>query len=77
MLGYFGLDLPKKGSGLVENTLTSVQTRTAAGGVAPVSDTLYSSISFRKSIPPQNRQLNVPISDSKQQVDDFVGDLTF
>ena len=34
-------------------------------------------IRFRKSTPPQNRQLNVLIGNSKQQVDDFVGELTF
>ena len=35
------------------------------------------SISFRKSTPPQNRQLNISISHSKQYIDDFVEDLTF
>ena len=29
-------------------------------------DTMYSSISLRKSIPPQIRQLNILVSDSKQ-----------
>ena len=29
-------------------------------------------MSFRKSTPPQNRQLNILISNDKQQVDDFV-----
>ena len=28
---------------------------------------------FRKSTHPQNRQLNIPIGNIKQQVDDFVG----
>ena len=32
---------------------------------------------FRRSTPPQNRQLNVLISHRKQQVDDFVGELAF
>ena len=37
----------------------------------------YSLISLRKSTPPQNRQLNILISNSEQCVDDFVGGLTF
>ena len=41
------------------------------------SDTLYLSVSFRESTPPQNRQLNISISDSEEQVDDFLGELTF
>ena len=32
---------------------------------------------FRKSTPPQNSQLNISISNSKQQVDDFVNESTF
>ena len=40
-----------------------------------LSDTPY--FHFRKSTPPQNRQLDISISDSKQEFDDFVGDLTF
>ena len=32
---------------------------------------------FGKSTPPQNRQLNILISNSKQQVDDVVGEVTF
>ena len=38
---------------------------------------MYLLMSFRKSTPTQNRQLNISISDSEQQVDDFVGKLTF
>ena len=38
---------------------------------------MYQSNGFRKSIPTQKRQLIALISDSKEQVDDFVGDLTF
>jgi len=30
-------------------------------------------ISFRESTPPQDRQLNILIGDSKQKVDDVVG----
>ena len=41
------------------------------------SDRKYLLISFRKSTPPQNRQLNILIGNSKQQVVDFVGELTF
>ena len=40
-----------------------------------LSDTMYLSISCRKSTPPQNRHLL--ISNSKQSVGDFVGELTF
>ena len=39
--------------------------------------TIYLSISFLKSIPPHNRQLDTLIRSSSQQVDDFVGELTF
>ena len=42
-----------------------------------LSDTMYLSISFGKSAPTQNRQLNILISNSQQEVDDFVGELTF
>ena len=42
-----------------------------------LSDTMYLSMSFRKSTPPENRQLNVSISNSKQLVDDCVGKVTF
>ena len=38
----------------------------------PLSDTMYLLIDFRKSTPPQNRQLDISISNSEQQVDDFV-----
>ena len=41
-----------------------------------LSDTLYILITLRMSTPPQNRQLNTLISNSEQQVDDFVGELT-
>ena len=34
---------------------------------------MYLLISFRKSTPPQNRQLNILISNSKQKVQNFVG----
>ena len=36
-------------------------------------DTMYSSISVRKSTTPQNRQLNILISNSKQEVEIFLG----
>ena len=42
-----------------------------------LSDTTYSSISIRKSTPPQNRRLNISIGSSKQNVDDFVGGTDF
>jgi hypothetical protein len=38
---------------------------------------MYQLDGFSKSNPPQNRQLIVLITDSKQLVDDFVGELTF
>ena len=40
------------------------------------SGTMYLSKSSRKSTPSQNRQLNIPISNSEQLVDDFMGNLT-
>ena len=45
-------------------------------GPAPISDTVYYLICLRKSTPPQNRQLNIPIIKIQQQVDNFVGGLT-
>ena len=51
--------------------------RSAVKAASPVlSDTMCSSIIFRKSTPPQDRQPSIYISDSKQSVDDFVGELT-
>ena len=41
------------------------------------SRTMYSLDGFRKSPPPQNRQLIVLISTSERPVKDFVGELTF
>ena len=38
---------------------------------------MYLLISFRKSAPLQHRQLDIFISNSERQVDDFVGELTF
>ena len=40
------------------------------------SDTTYLSMSFKKSAPPQNRQLNIVISNRHQEVDDFAEELT-
>ena len=45
--------------------------------LATFSGTMYLSISFRKSTPPQERQLCIFICNSKQRVDDSVGELTF
>ena len=42
-----------------------------------LSDRMYLLISFRKSTPPQNRQLNILISSYTEQVDGFGGGLTF
>jgi len=42
-----------------------------------LSHTMHQFDGLRKSNPPQNRQIMVPISTSKQQVDDFVGESTF
>ena len=47
------------------------------GGVQGLFDTMYLSISFRKSTPPKHRQLNIFIINSNQQVQNFVGELTF
>ena len=41
-----------------------------------LSDAMYLLICFRKSTPPQNRQLTVTITDWKYQVDGFVGEMT-
>ena len=41
-----------------------------------LSHIMHSLITFRKSTPQQNRQINISISNSKQQVDDFVRELT-
>ena len=41
-----------------------------------LSHIMYQLDGFRKSSPPQNRQLVVLISKNKQQVDDLVGELT-
>ena len=38
-----------------------------------LSDTMYVFIGLRKSTPPQNRQLDIWISENEQQVDHFVG----
>ena len=45
--------------------------------VPDLSGIMYLLIGFRKSNPPRNRQLDILISNSKQHVDDFVGELTF
>ena len=47
------------------------------GKSATLTDKIYSLISFRKSTPPQNSQLDVLISNSKQHVDGLVVELTF
>ena len=44
---------------------------------ASLSDTMCLLISFRKSTPPQNLQQDLLGSSSKQQVHDFVAELTF
>ena len=41
-----------------------------------LSDTMYLLIGVRKATPPENRQLDILVSRSKEQVDDFVGVLT-
>ena len=41
------------------------------------SHKMYSSIGFRESTPPRNRQLNVLMSNSEHEFDDFVTELTF
>ena len=43
----------------------------------PPSDTMCLLIRLRKPTPPRNCQLDISISNSKQSVDDFVGELTF
>jgi hypothetical protein len=44
---------------------------------ARLSGTMYSLIRSGKTTPPQNRQLKILIINSKQQVDNVVGELTF
>ena len=44
---------------------------------AILSDAMYLFISSRKPTPPQNSQIHISISTSKQYIDDFVGELTF
>jgi hypothetical protein len=51
--------------------------RVAPGVGTLLSHTMYSSISFGKSTPPQNRRHYVSTSTSKQQAGNFVGELTF
>jgi len=46
-------------------------------GMGSLSHKMYLLISFRKSTPPQNRQLIVYYYQLKYQVDGFVGELTF
>ena len=48
-----------------------------AEACAILSATMYQSISFRKSSPPHDRQLDMLISNGKQQVDNYWGELTF
>jgi len=47
------------------------------GALPSLSHGMYLLLSFRRSPPPQNRKLDILISDSKQKVDDFMGELTF
>ena len=49
----------------------------SVGARAALSHTMHQLNGFRKSTPPQNRQRNVLIGKSKQQVVDSVGGLTF
>ena len=42
-----------------------------------LSGRFFSLISLRRSTPPQNYRVTIPISDSEQYVDNFVGELTF
>ena len=63
----------------LEKSLESFPFRSeAAGVIAPtLLQITYLLICFRKSTPPQNRQLIVHCYSSKYSVDTFVGDLTF
>ena len=45
---------------------TAARQKDQGDGVSILSDTVYLSISFRKSTPPQNRELNILIGQSKQ-----------
>ena len=46
-------------------------------GTLTLSHRMYVSVNFRKSTPPQNRQLILNQDESKYKVDGFVGELTF
>jgi hypothetical protein len=47
------------------------------GTMMTLSHRMYSLNGFRKSTPPQNRQPNISIRNSKEQIGDFVGKLAF
>ena len=49
----------------------------AESGRESLSNTIYLSITFRKSTAPPKLQLDLLISNSEQKNDDFVGELTF
>jgi hypothetical protein len=57
----------------VQCAVCSVQ----GAGCVVVSHTIYQLNGFEKSTPPQDRQLIVLISNSKQYADDCMGELTF
>ena len=59
---------------------TAPRLKSCLGGGASlqiISRTIRFLISLKVSTPAQNRQLNIFVSHSKQQVNDFVGELTF
>jgi len=49
-----------------QNLPSGRESSIGVSGATILSDTMYLLISFRKSTPPQNRQLNIFISNSKQ-----------
>ena len=65
---------PSESSNMAAATRASRRAPRRETGAPPV---VYQLNGFRKSTPPQSRQLIVLISDSKQKVDHLVGELTF
>ena len=60
-----------------ERTLvSSAFTRSLDSGTVFSSEIVYLWIRFGRTTPPQNRRLKISISNSRQQVDDLVGELS-
>ena len=62
---------------LDERDYFQIANRKAAGRYRPYLKQYFYWLVLESQLPHKNRQLDISISDSTQQVDDFVGDLTF